>query len=88
LHFRLLSEQINETDVIENLTDLKNLNFRNLCKYQAEDKPKFKLYFRPSKSIFHKYVIDIRDSEGKIRLVTVHRIHGELQKEFEKHVYR
>jgi len=88
LHFRLLSEQINEDDVRTRLENLKSLDFANLYRYTVVDKHKFKLYFRHSKSIFHKYVIDIRDNEKKIRLVTVHRIHGRLQKEFEKYAYR
>ena len=88
LHFRLLSEQINESGVIANLTDLKNLNFTRLYRYDTIDKNKFKLYFRHSKSIFHKYVIDIRNGEKKIRVVTVHRIDGKFQKEFERYVHR
>lgn len=88
LHFRLLGEQINESDVRQRLDDLKNMDFAELCKYEAVDKHKFKLYFKHSKSIFHKYVIDIRDNEKKIRLVTVHKICGKFQKEFERYVHR
>jgi len=88
LHFRLVSEQINEADVIENIDRLKNLDLTKLFKFESIDKHKFKLYFKHSKSIFHKYVIDIRDNERKIRVVTVHRIHGKLQKEFDKYVFK
>jgi len=88
LHFRLLSEQIREVDVLDNLDSLKRLDFGKLCRYDTIDKHKFKLYFKHSKSIFHKYVIDIRDNEKSIRVITVHRIHGKLQKAFERHVHK
>lgn len=88
LHFRFLSEQINEQDVLERLNRLKKLDFKELCRCVPENRDKFKLYFRHSKNTYHKYVIDVSDYEKRIRLVTIHRIDENLQKRFERYARR
>jgi len=85
-HFRMISEQINENDILQNLEDLKNLKFDKLKQCVIKDANKYALYFLHTKHIYHKYVIDIRDNEKKIRVVTVHKIHDKSQKRFEKYV--
>lgn len=88
IHFRLATEQINEEDIRENLKRLQHQDFSSLLYYKAEDSSKFILYFSHTKNIVHKYVIDIRDAEKVIRLVTVHKIHKDSQKRFEQNVFR
>ena len=88
LHFRLASENINEEVVMEDLEKLKKLDFSKLSHYTPESENKFKLYFRQSKFIYYKYVIDISDSERKIKVVTVHRINQKLQRKFEEYANR
>jgi hypothetical protein len=88
IHFKLVSEQINAEDIRENLERLKRQDFKSLLFCKAIDRNKFKLYFRHTNNILHKYIIDIRDSERKIRVVTVHKIHCDSQKRFDKYAHR
>ena len=88
LHFKLVSEQINAEDILERLEALKKQDFRELEFYRRLDKDKYKLYFHHSKNILHKYVIDIRNTERTIRVVTVHKIHRDSQKRFDKYARR
>jgi len=88
LHFRLLTEQINEEDIRENLGNLKKLDFKKLSYYKSTDRHKFILYFQHTRNIIHKYVIDIRDSEKKIRVISVHKIHADSQRKFDKYAHR
>lgn len=85
LHNRLITEQINEQDLIGYLNELKELDFKNLAHFKSEDAHKFILYFQHTKNIYYKCVIDIRDYEKKIRVVTVHKVHRDSQLRFEKY---
>ena len=88
LHFKLVSEQIGAEEVNENLERLKKQDFENLRFLKPVNRHKYKLYFRHSKNILHKYIIDIRDSERTIRVVTVHKIHRDSQKRFDRYARR
>ncbi len=88
IHFKLVSEQINAEDIRERLERLARQEFKGLLFCKRIDSHKFKLYFRHTNNILHKYVIDIRDGERKIRIVTVHKIHRDSQKRFDKYVNR
>ena len=83
LHAKLksMSEQINEEEVKENLR-----NPDKLAAVRQIDKFKFILYFKLSNTLVHKYIVDFRDFEKTIRIVTVVKLRIKWQKGVEKYV--
>ncbi|MDO8627964.1 MAG: hypothetical protein Q7K42_05855, partial [Candidatus Diapherotrites archaeon] len=68
VHSKLKSatEQISLEEVEENIKNPKNLYV-----YEKEDALKYKLYFKLSNSIAHKYVVEINKFEKTIKIVTI-----------------
>jgi len=64
--FKIGFEQISLDDIIENIKNLELLKM-----YIKYDEFKYALYFVLSKTLAHKYVIEINNFEKIIKIITV-----------------